>query len=479
MPPNQPLDFYPEGGPWPITYSTYVVRYHKLHTYYNFHTVSELSKEPACLDDDFAELEEASTSTSPSRVATREVAMAKDRGRSFQAEEEDLEIFTRRDFKEEESEAAKDDRVGISSGVSKQKPKITLDFGGQTLKSLAVLPGFLSATEEFGFCFVDNMSSTEKATQMSPCPLPVQPAPPSHAPEKKVKKERKKTLNIATLSDRQLYSFCGVNKKVFKFLLCKIKDSLKDSQCITREEKLFLCLARLKSASSYRLLGAYFGISESAVAKFFQESLDAVHEIARESLIWFDRNTVNARMPKAFKASFKNVRAIIDCSEIECEKSCKLRQRVLTYSQYKGHHTVKFLVAVAPSGEITFISPAFGGRSTDTEITVNSGFLELLEEGDVILGDNRFPSIEQCINEAGAFLVMPPFKSGEKQFTEKQNHDGYEVASVRVHVERAIERMKRFEVLSFLTIKQLEHIDKMLVIIAFLCNLLPDLICNE
>ncbi len=181
-------------------------------------------------------------------------------------------------------------------------------------------------------------------------------------------------------------------------------------------------------------------------------------------------------MPKDFRASFSNVRCIIDCSEVEIDKPSSVRQSVLTYSNYKSRHTVKFLVAVAPSGEFMFISKGWGGRTTDTEITANSGFLELLEEGDIVLADKGFPTIEKDVNKTGAFLVMPPFRSGTRQLTSKENKDGYEIASVRVHVERAIQRLKRFQVLHHVKSHQVEHFDKILVAIAFLCNLQPDLI---
>ena len=42
-----------------------------------------------------------------------------------------------------------------------------------------------------------------------------------------------------------------------------------------------------------------------------------------------------------------------------------------------------------------FVSPGFGGRTTDMEITVKSGFIDLVERGDVILADKGFPSIDQ------------------------------------------------------------------------------------
>ena len=92
------------------------------------------------------------------------------------------------------------------------------------------------------------------------------------------------------------------------------------------------------------------------------------------------------------------------------------------------------------------------------------------------MADKGFPSVETDLNKAGALLVMPPFKSGDRQFSEKQNKDGYECASVRIHVERCIARMKIFEILNFLPSYLLPHLDKILVVISFFCNCFPDLI---
>jgi hypothetical protein len=68
-------------------------------------------------------------------------------------------------------------------------------------------------------------------------------------------------------------------------------------------------------------------------------------------------------------------------SFFKIEKPPKVDQEVLTYSNYKGGFTLKFLVAIAPHGDIIFMSRGYGGRTTDAQITVSSGFLKLLEPG--------------------------------------------------------------------------------------------------
>ena len=73
---------------------------------------------------------------------------------------------------------------------------------------------------------------------------------------------------------------------------------------------------------------------------------------------------------------------------------------------------------------------------------------------------------------------MPPFKSGQKgfQFSTKQNEDGYKIASVRIHIERAIERLKRFKCFDYVKPEMSEFFDASLVIVSGICNCLNDLI---
>ena len=55
----------------------------------------------------------------------------------------------------------------------------------------------------------------------------------------------------------------------------------------------------------------------------------------------------------------------------------------------RKHYIVKFLLRI-PCGAIAFLSKCWGGRATDKFITMKSGFLGLLEPGDVVLADRGF-----------------------------------------------------------------------------------------
>lgn len=80
------------------------------------------------------------------------------------------------------------------------------------------------------------------------------------------------------------------------------------------------------------------------------------------------------------------------------------------------------------------------------------------------------------VNRCGAYVVMPPFKSGAGQFSRQENEECYSVASLRIHVERSINRMKYFRILKSLENTLFSHIDKILLCIAHICNHMPLLI---
>ncbi len=283
-------------------------------------------------------------------------------------------------------------------------------------------------------------------------------------------------LQRETCSEAQVIAFTGVSFKFLELLSLRLGSKVKDSYKLSRQDKIQLVFVKLKLNVSFRVLSAMFSVSLSHTTTTFARTLDIIFQDIKDLVCWFSKKRVQKRMPACFKGLFPHARVIVDATEVPCEKPSSKRMDIQLYSHYKGRHTVKFLVGIAPSGEITFLSKASGGRTTDTELTVKSGLLQLIEPGDVILADKGFPRIETDVNVRGGILVMPPLASGERQFSSTENEQGFQCATVRIHVERAIRRMKQFKILHFLPIHMFQYVDKILVLIAFVCNCYNDLI---
>ncbi len=108
------------------------------------------------------------------------------------------------------------------------------------------------------------------------------------------------------------------------------------------------------------------------------------------------------------KRNFKKCRCIIDCTEICIARPSNLIARAQTWSNYKHNNTLKYLIAITPAGAISFLSPGWGGRVSDKQITKESGFLELLEPMDEVLADRVF-LIRDELAACGATLRIPHF----------------------------------------------------------------------
>ena len=50
------------------------------------------------------------------------------------------------------------------------------------------------------------------------------------------------------------------------------------------------------------------------------------------------------------KAGYKKCRVILDCAEVYIERPKSLINQACTWSEYKHHNTIKFLVGISPTG---------------------------------------------------------------------------------------------------------------------------------
>ena len=77
----------------------------------------------------------------------------------------------------------------------------------------------------------------------------------------------------------------------------------------------------------------------------------------------------------------------------------------------------------------------------------------------------------------GVNLNLPPFKGTREQLTAKEVEETARIASVRIHVERAIGRIKNYHILDGVLPVSLSHVaDQIYTVCSYLTNILPPLL---
>ena len=250
---------------------------------------------------------------------------------------------------------------------------------------------------------------------------------------------------------------------------------------LTGKEEFTLTMVRLRTGMLVSVLADLFGISSTRVSQVFATWINFLHQCFKPLIKWPSKSKVKKHMPASFKKEYPNTRAIIDCTEFFIQKPSNTKAQSTTYSSYKSHNTAKVLVAISPTGGFTFVSEPWGGNASDRFLTKHSGFLKLVEEGDDIMADRGF-NIRDLLLDRKATLNIPPFTrktslGNKKKLNVAEIKQTRKIAKLRIHVERAIERMKNFTMLSnTIPLACNALLTQMIVVAAFMCNLLAHLV---
>jgi len=181
-----------------------------------------------------------------------------------------------------------------------------------------------------------------------------------------------------------------------------------------------------------------FGIHQSTISRYFNKWLDILYHISELA----KREELLRIMPVDFRTDFGKYVIIMDCFVIFIERPTSLMARAQTWSNYKKHNIVKFLIGITPQGTVGFISKGWGGRASDVHITEHSGLLHHLLSGDVVLADRGF-NIQELAGMYCAEVKIPPFTKGKKQLSKMEIDGARRLSSIRIHVERVIGMVRR------------------------------------
>ena len=85
-------------------------------------------------------------------------------------------------------------------------------------------------------------------------------------------------------------------------------------------------------------------------------------------LVWPERDVLRRSLPEYV--------SIINCFEVFIERPFGVTAQAQTWSNYKNHHTIKYLIGITLAGAVNFFSQGWGGRVYDKELTIRSKFFE-------------------------------------------------------------------------------------------------------
>ncbi|KAJ8684359.1 hypothetical protein QAD02_020151 [Eretmocerus hayati] len=171
---------------------------------------------------------------------------------------------------------------------------------------------------------------------------------------------------------------------------------------------------------------------------------------------------------------YSDVQSIIDCFEIEIEKPSNSLFQALSWSDYKKCNSVKYLISVTADGLITFISDGVAGRATDVSVVENCGYLDVLPGGCSVLADRGFKLLDLLLQKKKCELIRPPSVQKETKSSKKEVKLTKQIASIRIHVERAMNRIRNYRILDIharIDNHLIGHLDSIVNIVCGLVNL--------
>ena len=247
-------------------------------------------------------------------------------------------------------------------------------------------------------------------------------------------------------------------------------------RAMTLFEEFVLTLLRLRLSLFQKDLADRFNVSETTVSVVFNTWIRFMR-IELEPLISLPRKEIlHQYLPNIFRELYQRTVLIIDAVEIRVESPSSLDMQSVCYSSYKGTTTMKGLVGLSPAGALGFLSELYTGSISDKELTKMSNVIDCLDLADDVMADKGF-DIQDDFAAKGVTVNIPSFLNGKTQFSREEMEHNKKIASLRIHVERCIERMKNWQIFDKRLPLTLAPIaSDMFIVIGALTNFLPPLI---
>ena len=216
-------------------------------------------------------------------------------------------------------------------------------------------------------------------------------------------------INLKILSDYQVQMYTGISRETFECVTDWLKPVSSKKGAIDElspSQKLLLVLMRLRHNLTQNDLACRFSIEQSSVSRILNNWIPLLSAQLRGLIKW--PQTTLGPMDPPYNL-LPNAVGIIDGTEIFIQRPSNLTTQKSSYSDYKSHTTVKYLVAIDTfTGVFIFVSPGFSGSSSDRFTIQNSGILAELKPGQRILADKGY-NARDLFAQKRCFLTIPSF----------------------------------------------------------------------
>jgi hypothetical protein len=199
-------------------------------------------------------------------------------------------------------------------------------------------------------------------------------------------------------------------------------------------QEVLLVLIYLRHHVAHEVVGQMFGVSADQSETLFHEMVPLLREL-------FPSNRFEAEKrfrPETPSLTIEKIdRLLIDSFETAIPRPSLNDRQKRVYSGKKKRHTLKTQIVTDAKGEVLDLDPGHRGPAADKKIyeasDVAAQFPDARKQGD--LADKGTPGVE-----------VPHKKPGCGELTAEQKEENRQQASVGVHVEHGIRRVKGFKI---------------------------------
>ena len=212
--------------------------------------------------------------------------------------------------------------------------------------------------------------------------------------------------------------------------------------------QFLMVLMKLRRYKTNFELSHLFNVRESEVYNIFCIWIKFMSLQWKKIDWWPSRDMTSYYCPTDIKAKYPTTRVIIDGTEcpIKCSRSKPTAQQS-TFSTYKNRNTLKVLVGATPGGLVSYVSPAYGGSTSDRQIIERSTVPSKCDPGDSIMADKGF-DVQDIFALYDVAINIPSFFRKKNQMQSATVSSDRVLASKRVHIERIIGLAKTYKIMS-------------------------------